>query len=123
MSVVAPVNDNIAAVQVDREVAAAAFPMIWYGPSGQVVKRIGDLAVANALSGTRCPGITVNGGDGGGTNDLRGRIWSDVADAVGGQSWCPGMYHLSATIMDRGRYGPLKHPASPFGTATFTVKP
>ncbi|MFZ0970712.1 MAG: hypothetical protein WAN22_00715 [Solirubrobacteraceae bacterium] len=52
-----------------------------------------------------------------------GRIWSDVVDAVGGQSWCPGTYHLSATIMDRGRYGALKHPASPFGTATFTVKP
>ena len=65
----------------------------------------------------------MNGGDGGGTNDLRGRIWSDVVDAVGGQSWCPGTYHLSATIMDRGRYGELKHPASPFGTATFTVKP
>ncbi len=25
-------------------------------------------------------------------------------------------------VMDRGRYGALKHPASPFGTATFTVK-
>jgi hypothetical protein len=179
LSVVAPVTDNIAAVQVDREVTIAQFPMIWYGPSGQVVKRIGDLAAANRvtrspkpgpqtplslaaernpstpnrvwvtpsvgspdtlfmlhfevllndadyayrLSGTLCPGLTVQGGDGGGANDLRGRIWSDVVDAVGGQSWCPGTYHLSATIMDRGRYGPLKHPASPFGTATFTVKP
>ena len=178
LSVVAPVHSNIAAVQVDREVPLGRFPMIWYGPTGQLVKRIGDLAGANAvtppprpgpetplsraaerdpstpnrvwvtpsvgspdtpfmlhfevllndadyqyhLSGTRCPGITVNGGDGGGTNDLRGRIWSDVVDAVGGQSWCPGTYHLSATIMDRGRYGGLKHPASPFGTATFTVK-
>jgi hypothetical protein len=179
LSVVAPVHDNIAAVQVNREAMAASFPMIWYGPSGQVVKRIGDLAAANTvipppkpgpetslsraaeldpstpnrvwvtpsvgspdtlfmlhfkvllndadyayrLSGTVCPGVTVQGGDGGGENDLRGRIWSDVVDAVGGQSWCPGTYHLSATIMDRGRYGPLKHPASPFGTAPFTVKP
>jgi hypothetical protein len=74
------------------------------------------------LSGTPCPAITVNGGDGGGTNDLRGRIGSDQVDAVAGQTWCPGTYHLSATVMDLGRYGNLKHPASPFGTATFTVK-
>lgn len=179
LSVVAPVHDNVVAVQVDREVMAAAFPMIWYGPRGQVVKRIGDLGAANVvtpppkpgpetalsraaernpstpnrvwvtpsvgsphtlfmvhfevllndadyryqLSGTKCPAVTVAGGDGGGANDLRGRIWSDVVDAVGGQTWCPGTYHLSATVMDRGRYGELKHPASPFGTATFTVKP
>ncbi len=179
LSVLAPVHGNIVAVQVDREVAEASLPMIWYGPDGQVVKRIGDLASVNTvipapkpgpetplsraaernpstpnrvwvtpsvggshtsfmlhfevllgdadyqyqLSGTRCPGITVNGGDGGGTNDLRGRIWTDVVDAVAGQNWCPGTYHLSATVMDRGRYGQLKHRASPFGTATFTVKP
>jgi len=179
LSVIAPVHGNIAAVQVDREVAIDRFPMIWYGPAGQVVKRIGDLAAVNAvtavpkpgpetalsraaeknpstpnqvwvaprvggphslytvhfkvllndadyryqLSGPTCPGITVNGGDGGGTNDLRGRTWSDVVDAVAGQTWCPGTYRLSATVMDRGRYGALKHPASPFGTATFTVNP
>jgi len=63
------------------------------------------------LSGTRCPAITVNGGDGGGTNDLRGRIWSDRVDAVDGQAWCPGSYHLSAAIMGH----------RPFGTATFKV--
>jgi hypothetical protein len=67
------------------------------------------------LTGTRCPGITVNGGDGGGTEDLRGRTWSDVVNAVGGQTWCPGTYHLSVTIMGRRL-------ARPFGTTTFTVK-
>ena len=82
---------------------------------------LNDADYSYALSGTRCPGITVNGGDGGGASDVRGRIWSDYVDAVAGQSWCPGPYHLSATIMDLGRYGNLKHPAHPFGTATFTV--
>jgi hypothetical protein len=179
LSVVASVHDNIVAVQVNREVMAASFPMIWYGPGGEVVKRIGDIAAANTvtstprpgpetalsraaeknpstpnrvwvtprvggprtvftvhfevllndadyayqLSGTKCPAITVNGGDGGGANDLRGRTWSDVVDAVAGQTWCPGTYHLGATVMDLSRYGGLKHRASPFGTATFTVKP
>ena len=84
---------------------------------------LNDADYSYALSGTRCPGITLNGGGGGGTNDVRGRIWSDAVDAVAGQTWCPGTYHLSATIMDLGRYGNLKHPARPFGTATFTVKP
>jgi hypothetical protein len=73
------------------------------------------------LSGTSCPTITVNGGSGGGSTDLRGRIWSDIVDAVQGQTWCPGTYHLSATVMDLGRHGQLRHPAKPFGTATFTV--
>jgi hypothetical protein len=45
-----------------------------------------------------------------------------VVDAVAGRTWCPGTYHLSVTIMDLGRYGNLKHPAHPFGTATFRVK-
>jgi hypothetical protein len=66
------------------------------------------------LSGTKCPAITLNGGDGGGTNDLRGRIWSDQVGAVDGETWCPGRYHLSVSIMG-GR------PAHPFGTATFKV--
>ncbi|MBV9607670.1 MAG: hypothetical protein JO027_21320 [Solirubrobacterales bacterium] len=82
-----------------------------------------DADYSYQLSGTKCPAITVNGGSGGGTNDLRGRIWTDVVDGVAGQSWCPGTYHLSATIMDLGRAGSLKHPAKPFGTAAFTVKP
>ncbi len=73
------------------------------------------------LTGTSCPAITVNGGSGGGAMDLRGRIWSDVVDAAQGQTWCPGTYHLSATVMDLGRHGMLKHPVAPFGTATFTV--
>lgn len=67
------------------------------------------------LSGTRCPAITPSGGGGGGTEDLRGRIWSDSIDAVQGQGWCPGTYHLSVAVMGRAN-------ASPFGTATFTVK-
>jgi hypothetical protein len=74
------------------------------------------------LSGAKCPGITPAGGGGGGTDDLRGRIWAGIVDAVQGQAWCPGTYHLSVTIMDLGRHGGLKHPARPFGTATFTVK-
>ncbi len=61
LSVVAPVHSNIAAVQIDREVAIGRFPMIWYGPSGQVVKRIGDLAGANQVTP---PAEAVNGGDG-----------------------------------------------------------
>ena len=75
------------------------------------------------LSGPSCPAIIVNGGSGGGSMDLRGRIWSDSVDAVSGQTWCPGTYHLSATVMDLGRYGQLKRPAKPFGIATFTVRP
>lgn len=82
-----------------------------------------DADYSYRLSGTRCPAITVNGGDGGGSMDLRGKTWSDVVDAVQGQTWCPGTYHLSATVMDLGRYGALKHQAKPFGTATFTVRP
>lgn len=74
------------------------------------------------LTGTRCPAITLNGGDGGGTNDLRGRIWSDQVDAVDGQSWCPGTYHLSVTIMESSRRRVVTYPSAPFGTATFRVK-
>jgi hypothetical protein len=70
---------------------------------------------AYRLSGRKCSAITLNGGDGGGTDDLRGRIWSDLVDVGSGQTWCPGTYRLSVTIMGRG-------PARPFGTATFTVK-
>ena len=70
---------------------------------------------AYRLSGTTCHAITPNGGDGGGYEDLRGRIWSDQVGAVQGQAWCPGTYHLSVSIAGR-------QPARPFGTATFTVK-
>jgi len=84
---------------------------------------LNDADYSYQLSGTPCPAITVNGGDGGGSGDLRGRTWSDQVVAVAGQKWCPGTYHLSATVMDLGRYGNLTHPAKPFGTATFTVKP
>lgn len=171
VTVPAVVHDNIAAVQVDRNVTLPGLPMIWYAGDGHVVKRIGNLAGVDRvvatpqpgpetalsraaerdpstpnrvwvtpivggphtifkvhfqvlingagygyhLSGTRCPAITLNGGDGGGTNDLRGRIWSDQVDAVDGQAWCPGRYHVSVQITGRGS-------ARPFGTATFTVK-
>lgn len=84
---------------------------------------LNDADYSYVLSGTRCSAITVSGGGGGGTNDLRGRIWSDNVDAVAGQTWCPGTYHLSVAIMDLGRHGSLKLPARPFGSATFTVKP
>jgi hypothetical protein len=84
---------------------------------------LNDADYSYRMTGTRCPAITFNGGDGGGSMDVRGRIWSDVVDAVDGQTWCHGTYHLTATVMDLGRYGMLKHPADPFGTATFTVRP
>jgi hypothetical protein len=169
IAVTTAVHGNVAALQIDRQ-SGIPFPMIWYGPDGQVVKRIGNLAGANQvvptprpgpetalsraaerdpstpdrvwvtpsvggpntrftvhfrvllnnadysyrLSGTRCPAITPSGGGGGGTDDLRGRIWSDSIDAVQGQVWCPGTYHLSVAVMGRAH-------ASPFGTATFTV--
>jgi hypothetical protein len=73
------------------------------------------------LTGAKCPAITVNGGSGGGTDDLRGRIWSDVVDAVQGQAWCPGTYRLSVTITG-GERRVVTFPSSPFGTATFRVK-
>lgn len=74
------------------------------------------------ISGTTCPQITFAGGGGGGSGDLRGRIFSYSLDAVTGQSWCPGTYHVSVRVMDLGRYGNLKHPAAPFGSATFIVR-
>jgi hypothetical protein len=174
LAVTVSVHGNIAAVQVNRECCAGLPALIWYGPAGRVLKRIGGMGSSPAppqpgpetalsraaehdpstpnrvwvtpsaggphtefdvhfkvllndadygyrLSGTSCPGITVNGGSGGGTNDVRGRVWSDVIDAVAGQTWCPGSYRISVTIMDRGRYGPVSHSVRPFGTATFTV--
>jgi hypothetical protein len=82
---------------------------------------LNDADYSYQLSGTRCPAITVNGGSGGGTDDVRGHIWSDFVSANPDQRWCPGTYRLSATVMDLGRGGGLKHPVRPFGTATFTV--
>jgi hypothetical protein len=75
------------------------------------------------MSGTSCAQITFAGGGGGGSGDLRGRILSYDLDAVTGQTWCPGTYHVSVSVMDLGRYGNLKHPAKAFGNATFTVLP
>jgi len=83
---------------------------------------LNDADYQYTFTGTKCPQITFPGGSGGGTNDLRGRIFGVALDAVAGQSWCPGTYHVSATVMDLGRGGSLKHPARPFGTATFTVR-
>ena len=74
-------------------------------------------------SGTRCPRVTLSGGGGGGTGDLRGKIWSDALDAVQGQTWCPGTYQVAVAVGDLGRRGALKQPAKPFGRATFTVRP
>lgn len=81
-----------------------------------------DADYSYKLTGTRCPAVTVNGGSGGGTNDLRGRIWTDAVGAIQGQTWCPGSYRLAVTVMDLGRRGQLKHPAKPFGGAAFTVR-
>jgi len=178
LRVTVPVHGNIAAVQVKRECCAGGVPMIWYGPGGDVIKRIGDLTAVNRvlsppkpgpqtaqsraaqrdpstpnrvwvtpaignqhakyavhfrlllngadyrfkMSGTHCPQITFAGGGGGGYGDLRGRILSYDLDAVTGQTWCPGTYRISVRVMDLGRYGNLKHPGRPFGSATFTVR-
>lgn len=83
---------------------------------------LNDADYRYTFTGTKCPAITFPGGSGGGTNDLRGRIFDVPLDAVTGQTWCAGTYHVSATVMDLGRGGSLKHPARPFGTATFTVR-
>jgi hypothetical protein len=80
-----------------------------------------DATYTYTLSGTRCPHHTPPGGSGGGRNDIRGRIWSDGLTAVQGQAWCPGTYHVSVSVSDLGRNGPLKRATRPFGTATFTV--
>jgi hypothetical protein len=174
-----PVQGNVAAVQVKRELMGAAVPMIWYSSDGHVITRFGNLGTVNRvlapprpgpqtaqsraaerdpstpnrvwvtpaagnrhakyavhfrvllndadyrfqISGPSCPQITFAGGGGGGYGDLRGRVLSYSLDAVTGQTWCPGTYHVSVSVMDLGRYGNLKHPAGPFGAATFTVKP
>jgi hypothetical protein len=83
---------------------------------------LNDTDYRYTFTGTKCPTITFPGGSGGGSNDLRGRVFGVALDAVAGQTWCPGTYHVSATVTDLGRAGSLKHPARPFGTATFTVR-
>jgi hypothetical protein len=173
------VHDNVAAVQVDRQLPSGRPPMIWYAAGRHVIKRIGDFSSVNRViappkpaletplsraaernpstpnrvwvtpqtggrhtafrvhfrvlltdadyhytfSGTHCPQFTFPGGTGGGPNDLRGDLWSDPLTAVQGQALCSGTYRVSVTVMDLGRYGNLKHPARPFGSATFTVGP
>jgi hypothetical protein len=179
LPVLAPVHDNVAAVQVNRECCAGGVPMIWRAADGHVIKQIGDVATAGRLvpaprpapetalsraaerdpstpnavwvtpslggpytlfsvhsrlllndadyrytvTATACPQHTFPGGGGRGAGDLRGRVWSDSLTAVRDQPLCPGTYRVSVGVMDLGRYGPLKHPARPFGTATFTVRP
>jgi hypothetical protein len=83
---------------------------------------LNDADCRYTFTGTKCPAITFLCGSGGGSNDYRGRISGVDLNAVAGQTWCPGTYHVSATVMDLGRGGNLKHPARPFGTATFTVR-
>jgi hypothetical protein len=83
---------------------------------------LNDADYRYTFTGTKCPAITFPGGSSGSTNDLRGRIFGVALDAVAGQTWCPSTYHVSATVTDLGRAGSLKHPARPFGTATFTVR-
>jgi hypothetical protein len=58
----------------------------------------------------------------GSPDDSRGHMWSDAVVPVTGKSWCRGTYHLSVSVNDLGPAGMLKHPAKPFGTATFIVR-
>jgi hypothetical protein len=178
-----PVRDNIAAVQTDRPCCWVSGPaMIWRGPDGNVIKRIGDLAAAyrvhvpgpeTALSraAERNPStpnpVSVNPSDGGrntifsihfqvllnnagyrhsttgpdqagcygarnltgdsgnaggGYDYLRGATYSFRIGVSRGKGLCPGTYHFSVAVTSLGR-NKLKHPGSPFGTATFTVRP
>jgi hypothetical protein len=73
------------------------------------------------VSGTDCPQFTFPGGTGK-PNALRGDLWSDSLSAVQGQALCPGTYHVTVAVMDRGRFGNLKQPVRPFGSASFTVR-
>jgi hypothetical protein len=73
------------------------------------------------FSGASCPKFTFPGGIGK-PNALRGDLFSDSVSAVMGQALCPGTYHVAVTVMDLGRSGNLRHPAGPFGIATFTVR-
>ena len=83
---------------------------------------LNDADYAFHVSGTRCSQVTVLGGQGSGTRDIRGRIFAANLDAVQGQTWCPGTYRVSVSVMDLGRAGTLNHTAKPFGTTTFTVR-
>lgn len=56
LDVSVPVHDNIAAVQVDRDCCSGRPPMVWYGPAGQVIKRIGNPASANRIIPPPKPG-------------------------------------------------------------------
>jgi hypothetical protein len=60
---------------------------------------------------------------GGGANDIRGSLYGHTFRAAPGERWCVGTYRVQVSVMDLGRYGPLRHPAAPFGTTTFTVHP
>jgi hypothetical protein len=82
---------------------------------------LSDAGYQLSFSGTRCKAITFPGGQGGPT-ELRGDLFSANLDAVDGQTWCPGTYHVSVTVSDLGRAGRLTHRPHPFGTATFTVR-
>ena len=42
-------------------------------------------------------------------------------NAVQGQAWCPGTYHVSVATMGGARRV-VTYPPRPFGTASFTVK-
>lgn len=70
-----------------------------------------------------CPRHTFSGGQGGGPTDTRGRIYSAPLNAIRDHKLCPGTYAVSVSIMDFGANGNLRHPAGPFGSATFTVRP
>ena len=56
LTMIAPVDGNVAAIQVPRECCGSNVPMIWYGADGHVVKRLGNFADVNRVLPTPKPG-------------------------------------------------------------------
>jgi hypothetical protein len=79
------------------------------------------------LTGPSCPGQHLFGTTPGQTSEasnLRGHIYnSAIAINESEKTWCPGIYHLTVTLISEAFSQPFKPSAKPFGSATFTVQP